>query len=316
MLSTNQRCNYLQGFLGVFQRSCNTPDKVLEVFAHMGVSISPNAVTHAVSSLSEKAIVNILKTGHTLCTSFAYDNFDVELPTTRHGVDQSTVKLHHLTSALLVPLQHGVTPQDLQCSEELWKVSPYNSARVQAPKVADIDELMEIHPDTYDQHNMTRRDRFNAHIFRRDLLLQGPAYFKRFKNEPGSPELIDCIPLERSTQVPAYAMDVSNSTVAGNISAVNELLTRAGVGDPVANPNANPPPSLTCPSTLFLFTATLGLGSESTRLGKVGGLRRRLSVACSTRSSSPGFFMSRWPLQTLSGACCCSNPKVDTTTRR
>ena len=140
---------------------------MLEVFAHMGVSISPNAVTRTVSSLSEKVVTNIQKTGCTLCTSFAYDNFDVKLPTTCHGVDQSTIKLHHLMSMLMVPLQHGVLADDLRCSVDLWKISQYNSAaRELVPRVAELDELLDIHPDTYDEHKMNHRDWFNAYIFR------------------------------------------------------------------------------------------------------------------------------------------------------
>ena len=77
----------------------------------MGVLITSKASNNAMESLSAKAVTMIAAAGRILCTSYTYNNFDVEFGTDRHGIDHSTVNLHHLTSALLIPLQHGITPK-------------------------------------------------------------------------------------------------------------------------------------------------------------------------------------------------------------
>ncbi|KIK26862.1 hypothetical protein PISMIDRAFT_75720, partial [Pisolithus microcarpus 441] len=56
-----------------------------------------------------------------LLASYTYDNFDVDLKTHPLTVERSNDSLKHLTSALLLPLVHGVTLSDLKCLEELWK---------------------------------------------------------------------------------------------------------------------------------------------------------------------------------------------------
>ncbi|KIJ96064.1 hypothetical protein K443DRAFT_58662, partial [Laccaria amethystina LaAM-08-1] len=79
MHSTNQRCNSLQSIIGVFLHACNTPDAVLELLAHLGVSISPSTISNAVSNLSKESSSDIRKLGRTLLTLYAYDNLDVDL---------------------------------------------------------------------------------------------------------------------------------------------------------------------------------------------------------------------------------------------
>ncbi|KIK72316.1 hypothetical protein PAXRUDRAFT_111408, partial [Paxillus rubicundulus Ve08.2h10] len=56
-----------------------------------------------------------------LLASYAYNNFDVDLKSQVLTVEKSNDSLKHLTSGLLFPLVHGVTIDDLKCSEELWK---------------------------------------------------------------------------------------------------------------------------------------------------------------------------------------------------
>lgn len=51
MHSTNQRCNSLQTLLGIFLHACNAPQTVVELMAHLGVSISTTAINHAVDSV-------------------------------------------------------------------------------------------------------------------------------------------------------------------------------------------------------------------------------------------------------------------------
>ncbi|KAI6037302.1 hypothetical protein BKA83DRAFT_4042727, partial [Pisolithus microcarpus] len=64
--------------------------------------------------------------GQSLLASYAYNNFDVDLKTLALTVEKSNDSLKHLTSGLLFPLVHGVTLNDLKCSEELWRKSALN----------------------------------------------------------------------------------------------------------------------------------------------------------------------------------------------
>ncbi|KZT00068.1 uncharacterized protein LAESUDRAFT_666920 [Laetiporus sulphureus 93-53] len=52
MHSLSQHCNALAVVNGIFFHACNTPRKVIKALAHMGISISPNAIDNAVRSLS------------------------------------------------------------------------------------------------------------------------------------------------------------------------------------------------------------------------------------------------------------------------
>ena len=40
MQGTNQKCNALESVFGIFLHSCNTPQKVIDMLAHMGITIS------------------------------------------------------------------------------------------------------------------------------------------------------------------------------------------------------------------------------------------------------------------------------------
>ncbi|KAG2125101.1 hypothetical protein DEU56DRAFT_744063, partial [Suillus clintonianus] len=49
--SSNERCNYLQGLLGVFFHSTSVPQKVIDVLAHAGLSISVTSIHNAIHSI-------------------------------------------------------------------------------------------------------------------------------------------------------------------------------------------------------------------------------------------------------------------------
>jgi len=46
MQGTNQKCNTLKSVFGIFLHSCNTPQKVIDALAHMGISISVDTSFH------------------------------------------------------------------------------------------------------------------------------------------------------------------------------------------------------------------------------------------------------------------------------
>ncbi|KIJ12627.1 hypothetical protein PAXINDRAFT_82532, partial [Paxillus involutus ATCC 200175] len=75
----------------------------------------------AIRSLSAESQQNLHVLGQSLLASYAYDNFDVNLKLHVPTAEKSNDSLKHLTSGLLFPLVHGITTNDLRCSEELWR---------------------------------------------------------------------------------------------------------------------------------------------------------------------------------------------------
>ncbi|KAJ7750589.1 hypothetical protein B0H16DRAFT_1663320 [Mycena metata] len=208
MQSTNKNCNALESVFGIFLHASNTPSKVIEALAHMGISISTDTIDNAVHSLSRET----RKTLHTLT---------------------------HMTSGGLIFLEHGVKADDLRCSEELWKKNPLNPAFDAAtapptPTIIDLERhLEELHPEAAHPSNLTSRERFNSWLFRSDLVKYGPAYFgAEFGGLLGLPEMVEQIPVKKMRWGPAQSLDIKQSTTAGNIQVVPELLEQGGVGDP------------------------------------------------------------------------------------
>lgn len=244
MQSTNRRSNALQSILGIFLQSTHTPQKVIDTLSRIGISISTDSINAAIRSLSAESQNTLRSIGKSLLASYAYDNFDVDLKSQVPQAEKSHESLKHLTSGLLFPLEHGVTTDDLKCSEELWRQSALNP-RAQlstlAPKRSWKD-LLHIHPESRNESTpqLSRRDRFNARMFLSDLCEHGPLYFQQFRSDISEPEAVEEIPLIKTPITAARAMDVNNSTVSGNIRAVEELLAQGGIYDPDADILDNP----------------------------------------------------------------------------
>ncbi|KAG1846699.1 hypothetical protein C8R48DRAFT_750575 [Suillus tomentosus] len=232
--SSNQKCNALQSIYGIFLHSCNTPQRVIHALARMGISTSPATILNAIRSLSHESITRIQAMGQTLLVGYVYDNFDVDFKTSAPTYEKRSVDtLTHLTSGMLVKLDHGVTLDDLRCSQQLWDMSPINPAN-DAPTLPPRGclDLMKLHPETAHSSGLSRREQWNAYKFLTDLIQYGPEYFRQFKVSLRCPEAVDKIPLAKMTWQPARAMDINQSKVAGNIQAIAELLDQGGVGDP------------------------------------------------------------------------------------
>ncbi|KAF6747015.1 hypothetical protein DFP72DRAFT_1075838 [Ephemerocybe angulata] len=235
MQSGNQKVNALASIIGVFLHASRTPERVIEALAHMGISISVNTIHNAITSLSAQSAQQIRSLGQSLLVAYAYDNFDVDLqskvPTVEQGESPS---LKHLTSALIFPLQHGVVSDDLKFSKHLWERSKLNpDARPDdIPPDRSWKDLLCLHPETVERDGLTRRDKFNAWQFLKDLIHHGPPYFRQFLKDLKPPEAVDAIPVVQTKTYAARAMEFSNSTVAGNISTIIDLAMQGGIGDP------------------------------------------------------------------------------------
>ena len=233
MQSSNQRCNALQSTFGIFLHASNTPETVRQLLSQIGVSISPTTINKAVSHLSKEAEVEIQRLGRTQLASYAYDNLDLDLKHSVPTVEKPHDTLIHLTTGTMLPLYHGVSLQDLDCSDILWKSSVNNPhARRQGLPLVETKHLLMLHPEAPHPSNLPCRERFNAWKFLHDLIYFGPDYFHKFCNTLGDPEEIECIPVVKTSQVPNRTLDISPNAPAQNAEAINSLLRQAGVGDP------------------------------------------------------------------------------------
>jgi hypothetical protein len=240
MQSSNQRCNALQSMLGVFLHSCNTPEVVRECLAHMGISISVSAINSAVANLSKQSEVKMRHIGKSLLTSYAYDNLDIDLKHSVPSVEKPQDTLIHLTSGMMLPLNHGVTLEDLDCCEELWKKSANNpSARRRGLLSIKVEDLLLVHLEDDHPSGLLRRERFNAWKFLHDLINFGPKYFRKYRRELGDPEVIEQIPLVKTFQVPNKALDISPNAPAQNAEALEAFFRQAGIGDSTENTKAH-----------------------------------------------------------------------------
>ncbi|THH18250.1 hypothetical protein EW146_g2697 [Bondarzewia mesenterica] len=231
MQSANQQCNALGSIIGIFLHSCNTPEKVIKMLSRIGISISVSSVNNAIKSLSVDSRHTIIQLGQKLTAGFAYDNFDVNLKVSMLTVEQSEDTLVHLTSGDVLQLEH-CAPEDLKCSEELWKKSPLNDEADESLPQHTYVDLLTLHPETEHASGLTRRGQFNTWRFILDLIEHGPAYFQQFRDRLHDPEIIDQIPLSKLEHTPARSMDINQSKVLGNLQAIANLLAQGGLGDP------------------------------------------------------------------------------------
>lgn len=234
MQSTSQKVNALESIIGIFLHSCKTPKTVIETLMRMGISISINAIHQAITSLSAKSAKVLRDLGQTLLTFYAYDNFDVDLKLSIHTTEKSEDTLKHLTSAIVFPFQHGVTWEDMRCSEELWSQSRLNT-RVNIsdlPVGSTWKDLFTLHPEGNHPSGLTWHTYFNSWKFLWNLCHHGPNYFAQFRANIGDAEVIEQIPVVKTPTIPARTMEFSNSMVSRNISTVKNLAEQGGVGDP------------------------------------------------------------------------------------
>jgi hypothetical protein len=123
-----------------------------------------------------------------------------------------------------------------------------------------------------DSDSMTSQDRFIAWLYLRDLCTYGPSYFRKFENKIGQPEAVEAIPLVKTDILPAYAMEVNNSTVSGNIQAIDNLLEQGGILNPEEIPDEDYSPDFDVSDYIVLFHGDLGTGE------RIHSIRERRSI--------------------------------------
>ena len=291
MQSTSQKANTFQSILGIFLHSCQTPEKVIETLAHMGISIATGTINKAIKSLSVNARRTLQQLGRTLTAGIAYDNVDVLLKTSVPTVEKTTENLKHLTSGLFFPLMHGVKREDLRCAKQLWEKSPFNPENlgVQLDKKTYLDLISLLTERDLDNDSMCSQDHFVAWLYLKDLCTYGPSYFHKFLNQIEQPVPVESIPVVKTDILPAYTMEVNNSTVSGNIQAIDKLLEQGGI----FNPKDELEPEFDATEYIIPFHGDLGTGERIQSIYECRGFehqeykRKHMIYFC------PGLFHSK-----------------------
>ncbi len=235
MQTLDPRCNALQSIVGVFLHASSTPEKVVKVLSRMGISISLTSIHRAIRSLSNLSYLDIENLGRTLLTSYGFDNFDILLrtliPTTDGKLERGQL---HMTSATLLRLDHDVTLDDLRCAQFLWARSennPMASNPIPFSPLKALHLLSTLHPEPdYQDGDLGRQAQFRSWMFLQTLIKYGPTYFTSHTRDLPHPTPVEAIPVTQTHQVPLSAMDINPSTVAGNIEAIFDMYSQAGVG--------------------------------------------------------------------------------------
>lgn len=128
--------------------------------------------------------------GQTLLVGYAYDNFDIDFKTVTPTIEKVNDTLTHLTSGTLIMLKHGVTQEDLKCSEELWNKSPLNPLLESPPIPRTCHNLLNLHPEKDHPSGLTHHECYISWKFQSDLLRYGTIYFRKFRHTLPAVELL------------------------------------------------------------------------------------------------------------------------------
>ena len=230
----NENCNYLQSILGVFVHSANVPQRVIEVLAHAGLSISIKSIQRAVKSMSADSAHRIKESLRTLKVSIAYDNFDINFKTSEPTLTHQS-SFVSATSATAIPLVGVEDIEVLWCSDDLWKVDPRNPSPSVSPVEFDEFDLLKYHlMDSYNhpipgKYISPQREAFAWHV--REILVNHSQYFGHLSKDLEAPATVLKIPLTKTDQIPMRSMKIKQSSVDGNIDVMENLLRQGGLGD-------------------------------------------------------------------------------------
>ena len=230
----NENCNYLQSILGVFVHSANVPQRVIEVLAHAGLSISIKSIQRAVKSMSADSAHRIKESLRTLKVSIAYDNFDINFKTSEPTLTHQS-SFVSATSATAIPLVGVDDIEVLRCSDDLWKVDPRNPSPSASPVESDEFDLLKYHlMDSYNhpipgKYISPQREAFAWHV--REILVNHGQHFGHLSKHLDAPATVHQIPLTKTDQIPMRSMKIKQSSVDGNIDVMENLLRQGGLGD-------------------------------------------------------------------------------------
>ncbi|KIL59611.1 hypothetical protein M378DRAFT_14729 [Amanita muscaria Koide BX008] len=284
MQGANRKANTFASIFGIFLHSCRTPQRVIIALQRMGLCIGRTTIHSAINSLLINTSEKLLELGKTGCIALAYDNFDVDLKTSTPVVEKTGDSLRHLTSGLMFVLQHGVKSEDLRFSDYLWQRSEYNPVNIGKPlSRKTYYDLLELCHEDGDADIEDSREIFNTWVFLRDLVEHVDG-FDNLRTQLKEPDVIEQIPVAKTDIYPAYAMDVNNSTVSGNIQAIELLMAQVGYGSP------DDEDAIDIGESVMLIHGDLGTGERINSILKRRSIEDRPWERFQYAKFCPGFF--------------------------
>jgi len=188
----------------------------------------------AINNLSREAEEWVKTEGQQQLTLYAYDNLDIDLKHVTPTLENAQDTLTHLTSVTILPLCHGVTLEDLDCAETVWKNLSNNIDNGQVRLNITLRQLLSIHPD--DKSHLSGLTAcwqcFNAWKFICDLVDHGPKYFHQFRGRTEELKLLKevySISVMKTTQIPMCMRDIKPSSPAENNQALQNMYHQAGL---------------------------------------------------------------------------------------
>jgi hypothetical protein len=224
--SSNECFNALQCVIGFFLESKCTAEGIIELLAHMCVSVSTQTTCNMVQSLTKSATE---RNRHLPPSQFIYDNFDVDFKVAQPTVG-SRGSHTSMTSATFAPYA-DLRPGDLTFTKGLHAKSRFNkdllpgSPLIYTPHICDI--IPKHEPLVDGLHALSRA--FVWHI--RAILLQQDQSFVKYLPMLDLPEAINVLPVTRTIQYPASAINADKGSHDGNWQVLENLLKQGGVPD-------------------------------------------------------------------------------------
>jgi hypothetical protein len=225
--SSNERFNALQCVSSFFLESKCTPEGVTELLAHMGVSASTQTIWNMVKSPTKSAIV---RNKHLPRSMFIYDNFNMDFKVAQPTAGKICSHTS-MTSATFTPYAQGLTSEDLKFTRELHTTSRFNkdnppgSPMVYTPRIRDIMPRPEVLIDGLDSLHRA----FAWHLGA--ILIKQDQSFGSYREHLGLPDAIDPLPVTKTLQFPASAINADESLYDGNWEVFKSLLEQSAVPD-------------------------------------------------------------------------------------
>src|ERR1700676_684361 len=113
--SSNECFNVLQCIIGFFLESQCTPEGVIKLLVHIGVSVSTQTTRNMINSLTKSAAH---RNKHSPSSMIIYDNFDMDFKVAQPTAGKAGSHTS-MTSATFAPYAHGFVPGDLKLTKEL-----------------------------------------------------------------------------------------------------------------------------------------------------------------------------------------------------
>ena len=204
----------------------NAPERIINVLAHGGWSVSVMSIVNMVKALTkeQKSILRGLSTDG-LC-AIAYDNLDFDFK-----VKELTLEnpggFASITTGTFLPLSPEMTPSSLQFSKELWEKSslnPHGTKDSMPPSIPTpryiMGQIIEAHPHI----------KLAMLWFIKDILIKN--YLPdEYKDLLGPVPSSKWIPIRKTVQHPAHAMHIKASSTDGNVEIVENMEHQLGTAD-------------------------------------------------------------------------------------